>query len=87
MDYLGHHVLFGDCLVLCDLVFGNRCISVRSDNLECCELECDSASSISHLPILYGGFKLLRNASKDSLGFLDHLGIGFEIPVPQFTFQ
>ncbi len=48
VDYLGHHVLLGDNLILCDLVFGNRCISVRSDNLEGCELECDSASSISH---------------------------------------
>ncbi len=32
-------------------------------------------------PIFYGGFKfLLRNASKDHLGFLDHLGICFDVP-------
>ncbi len=29
---------------------------------------------------LNGGFKLLRNASKDYVGFLDHLGIYLEVP-------
>ncbi len=39
------------------------------------------------LPIFYGTFKLLRNESKDCLGFLDHLGICSKVLTMQFTFQ
>ncbi len=38
-------------------------------------------------PIFYGSFKLLWNASKDCLGFLDHMDIYFEVPATQFIFQ
>ncbi len=39
-------------------------------------------------PFLYNSFKLpLWNATKDYLGFLDHLGICFEDPAKRFTFQ
>ncbi len=38
-------------------------------------------------PICNGGLKLLRKASKDHTGFVDHLGICFKIPATQFTFQ
>ncbi len=45
-------------------------------------------ASILSTHFFYSGFKiLLRNAPKDRLGFLYHLGICFEVLVTQFTFQ
>ncbi len=64
-----------------------RAVHLTFSSLKYCPLEVKHASILSTQFFNRGYKLLLRNASKDRLGFLDHLAFCFKVSPAQLMFQ